>query len=530
MSYVVGIWEQPAGVPLPTSVDAAVKLLDELYKEQPGQNPKFIILAQRLTRRFPCLTTVDYDEIPESERAWVDGPFDGICDDRVFNLGLNRDVLDVVQPFVVVTANALGLNVMDDQAGDVYLADGTVLSDRPEAHCVRAAAAYHRGDLAAAVAAYRDLAAAGNPVALERLGTMYDMAEGVPKSRVIACALLLVAAGNNEKKKQLICAGGRTGKLAASEVLTARNLAQRMTEPGKFLGVLDACQSIDSAEYVAGEAAARAGEYAAALRLLTPLAEQGHPEAGLLIGMMHEDGRGVAQSVSQASHWYRQAARNGNAWAASKLGTLYQEGKGVEKDDAEAVAWFRQAAAMGEANALHRLGMAYGNGAGVSTNRIAALALLQLAQGKGAVFEGEANVCEDEAPAVDALLREIVKPGMLLPALDRHLAQAQKASAKRHAAKAAEQQAMRWVVSALAFAIVCHLAAIFLPAGSLPLRIAVVLASFSGIVGAVVTGRRLGASSVWMAGFAFGISIPMFGILPAIVLILVVFRYLAGKH
>lgn len=123
MSYVVQIWEQPEGQPGPSSIEEAIELLDRLQDTEPGQNPKFILLAQRLAARYP-----ESAGIPEYEWAWTDGPPDGKTEEAVYGLGINSGMLDEVRSFVIQQAQVLGLNVMDDQAGEAYLADGRVLS------------------------------------------------------------------------------------------------------------------------------------------------------------------------------------------------------------------------------------------------------------------------------------------------------------------------------------------------------------------------------------------------------------------
>lgn len=136
MSYVIQIWDQPARQPLPTTVAEADGIVGELGSQQPGQNAKFVALAQRLTTRYPCICSAEAEELPESEWAWSDGPLTGKTASAVFSLGLATRRLDEVLPFVVVSANALRLNVFDAQAAAVYLADGTVLgtgSARPPA-------------------------------------------------------------------------------------------------------------------------------------------------------------------------------------------------------------------------------------------------------------------------------------------------------------------------------------------------------------------------------------------------------------
>ena len=127
MSYVLQIWEQPQGCPAPASVEAADQLLSQLHDTPSGQNPKFIELAQRLKALFPCICSPEAKKLPESKWAWSDGPLDGETESAVLGLGLNSDRLDKVRPFVVWHAKWLGLNVMDEQAGEVFLADGRVL-------------------------------------------------------------------------------------------------------------------------------------------------------------------------------------------------------------------------------------------------------------------------------------------------------------------------------------------------------------------------------------------------------------------
>lgn len=127
MSYALHIWEQPAGCPVPVSIEAADHLLNQLHDTSSGQNPKFIQLAQRLTARFPCICSPKAENLPESEWAWSDGPLNGETESAVFGLGLNSEMLDSVRPFVLQQAKSLGLNVMDEQAGEVFLTDGKVL-------------------------------------------------------------------------------------------------------------------------------------------------------------------------------------------------------------------------------------------------------------------------------------------------------------------------------------------------------------------------------------------------------------------
>lgn len=95
-------------------------------------------------------------------------------------------------------------------------------------------------------------------------------------------------------------------------------------------------------------AAYKKGDYAAALRVLRPLADQGDADAESNLGLIYETGRGVQQDFREAAKWYRRAADQGNAFAQAQLAALYMLGRGVPRDDVLAYMWFNLAAAQGE--------------------------------------------------------------------------------------------------------------------------------------------------------------------------------------
>lgn len=93
-----------------------------------------------------------------------------------------------------------------------------------------------------------------------------------------------------------------------------------------------------------GEAAFFKGDYATAMQLLRPLADEGDAQAQYFLGFMHEKGLGVPQDYGGAIRWYRLAAESGHPYAQNNLGVLYKNGKGVAKDYVQAYAWFALAA------------------------------------------------------------------------------------------------------------------------------------------------------------------------------------------
>jgi uncharacterized protein len=102
------------------------------------------------------------------------------------------------------------------------------------------------------------------------------------------------------------------------------------------------------------------GDYATALRLFRPLAEQGHASAQNNLGGMYDNGQGVPQNYAEAMKWYRLAADQGNAFAQSNLGIMYGEGHGVPQDYVRAYMWLNLAAAQGHQNAVKNLDVAAG--------------------------------------------------------------------------------------------------------------------------------------------------------------------------
>ena len=101
---------------------------------------------------------------------------------------------------------------------------------------------------------------------------------------------------------------------------------------------------IRGGEYVAYDRA----NYATALKVWLPLAEQGDAAAQTYVGEIFEKGLGVPPDYDAAATWYRRAAESGYSRAAINLGNLYEQGLGVPKDPTQALNWYRRAAGLSE--------------------------------------------------------------------------------------------------------------------------------------------------------------------------------------
>ena len=128
--------------------------------------------------------------------------------------------------------------------------------------------------------------------------------------------------------------------------------------------------SAQAQDWAKGFSAYEGGDFATALKEWRPLAEQGDADAQYNLGVMYDNGDGVAQDYAEAVRWFRLAAEQGYAYAQSNLGVMYQNGNGVVQDYAEAVKLYRLAAEQGHAGAQNNLGVMYAYGNGVLQNNI----------------------------------------------------------------------------------------------------------------------------------------------------------------
>jgi TPR repeat protein len=93
------------------------------------------------------------------------------------------------------------------------------------------------------------------------------------------------------------------------------------------------------------------GDYATALQIWRPRAEEGVAVAQNNLGLMYYNGQGVPQDYGEAAKWYRLAAEQGNATAQSNLASMYYSGEGVPQDYVQAYMWADLAASRFPASA-----------------------------------------------------------------------------------------------------------------------------------------------------------------------------------
>jgi TPR repeat protein len=126
--------------------------------------------------------------------------------------------------------------------------------------------------------------------------------------------------------------------------------------------------------YDDGMRAYDAGDFAKALEIWGPVAENGDAVAQYSLGKLLENGgAGVPRDLVAAAKWYQRSASQGISAAQNNLGLMYAQGRGVPQDVARAAKFWRDAAAKDHVIAQFNLGLAYFRGEGVAEDRGEAL-------------------------------------------------------------------------------------------------------------------------------------------------------------
>jgi hypothetical protein len=114
MSYNVAI----VLAPVPASDTEAWATVDRIIEEQGPRPAVFQELHDRLTARYPCMCSVPDDQIDDT--VWSDGPLINNFLHRAAVLGMSYSRVDEVLPFLIESANDLGLVVFDWGTGTIY--------------------------------------------------------------------------------------------------------------------------------------------------------------------------------------------------------------------------------------------------------------------------------------------------------------------------------------------------------------------------------------------------------------------------
>jgi TPR repeat protein len=199
-------------------------------------------------------------------------------------------------------------------------------------------------NMPAAIRAYTESAALGNPLARGRLARIYFLGIGVPADQAVGEVL---------------------SRQAFPDLLKAAQANDTIA------------QMIVGAMYAQGVGVGR--DSALALSWMQKSADQRLPLAQANLGVLHEKGIGVPADSAEAAKWFRAAADQNCAMGQTYLADLYLEGRGVPCDVAEAARLYRLAADQNFAAAETNLGYIYDHGYLGAPNLHEAVRLYRLA-------------------------------------------------------------------------------------------------------------------------------------------------------
>ena len=94
-------------------------------------------------------------------------------------------------------------------------------------------------------------------------------------------------------------------------------------------------------------------------------AEKNNIQAQLVLGIMHEQGIGVALNDTRSAYWWQRALDNGYVDIAKALGSMYMSGRGVPLDYKKGMELYLLAAEHGNPHAIKFIALGYKRGLGL---------------------------------------------------------------------------------------------------------------------------------------------------------------------
>lgn len=133
--------------------------------------------------------------------------------------------------------------------------------------------------------------------------------------------------------------GGNGDSMAARPYDGAMRIGIVLSSMLVLVATLAAAQSLEQRMRTAAGAYERK-DFATAIGIWRPLAEQGNAEAETLLGAMYWRGEGVPRDHREAARLYLRAAQQGYARAQNDIGFMYGFGEGIPPhDDVQAYKW-----------------------------------------------------------------------------------------------------------------------------------------------------------------------------------------------
>lgn len=120
MSYIIDL----VAVKVPSKTGQAWQFLEDLrerfYDDDGARAPALVKLHDALVERYPCKSSYKRGSSELKNCPWVEGPLLKGLASEMGMLSISAEHVQEVLPFVVETALALGVVVMDEQADKIY--------------------------------------------------------------------------------------------------------------------------------------------------------------------------------------------------------------------------------------------------------------------------------------------------------------------------------------------------------------------------------------------------------------------------
>ena len=217
----------------------------------------------------------------------------------------------------------------------------------------------------------RKAADQGNADAQTKIGELYLTGPDQIRNPTEGMRYLTLAASQGAPRaKDLLAAVERDRQAAERQAAQQRALAEAHTrqlaeqQAAQQRATDDARRQDEALARVQATAAYNNKEYSEPFRIWTELARRGDAEAQNNLGVMYDNGQGVAQDYNEALHWFKAAAEKGLIPAQINVGLHYANGQGVAEDYKEAEKWLRVPAEKGQPLAQFYLGALYLDGKG----------------------------------------------------------------------------------------------------------------------------------------------------------------------
>ena len=191
--------------------------------------------------------------------------------------------------------------------------------------------------------------------------------------------------------------------------------------------MLDETGQVVASNLAAADEALRAGDRAAAVRILEQQYQQGNFEAGFRLADLLLQGQGTAADPARAFAIFTTLAQEGEVLAEHNLGVCHEFGNGVPVDYAQAEAWYRRAAHHGSLPALYSLGAMHAADRIRPRNDVEGLALLIEASARAIGEDPASRYILEHQPAQMKRLKERMSAAAITQAKQRAAARAQTA-------------------------------------------------------------------------------------------------------